>query len=79
MTLTKWLEAQGWGSRQRLHTVAEVSLPVIARACEGKANLASATKIHIATGRKVAISSMTADSVPEALEARPARRSSSRR
>jgi len=74
MTLTQWLEREGWGSRQRLHVAAEVSLPVIERACRGKANLASATRIHIATDRKVPISSMTADTVPEALEARPTRR-----
>jgi hypothetical protein len=47
-----------------LHVRAGVSLPVIDRACEGRASFASATKIHLATGGEVSIASMTADDVP---------------
>jgi hypothetical protein len=73
MTLDDWIDAngRGKGAIQRLHERAGVSLPVIARACEGRASLASATKLHEAVGRVVPISSMTGDEVPAALE-RPA-------
>lgn len=78
MTLEQWLAAEGDGATHRLHLSTGLSLPVIARAKQGRANLASATKIHFATGRKVPISSLTRDDVPPALE-QPRRRKVARR
>jgi hypothetical protein len=79
MTLEQWLTANGAGAAHRLHLSAGVSLPVIGRARAGRANLASATKIHVATGGRVSISSMTADDVPERLETPTRERKRARR
>lgn len=67
MDLTEWLAA-GDRTAHRLHLTTGLSLPVIARARKGRANLASAVKLHLATGRQVAISTMTADFVPPGLQ-----------
>jgi hypothetical protein len=77
MTLTEWIDAHGRGTGviQRLHARAGVSLPVISRACEGRASLASAMKIHAAVAGLVPIASMTRDDVPAALETPRRRRS----
>jgi hypothetical protein len=67
MTFDAWLAADGTGAVHRLHLKTGVSLPAIARARKGRANLATATKLHLATGCKVPIASMTADDVPDEL------------
>ena len=74
MTLDAWLAAEGDGAPHRLMFAAGVSYPVIARARKGRANLASATKIHLATGRKVPIESMTRDDVTVARRVRKHKR-----
>jgi hypothetical protein len=68
MTLDALLKADGIGAAHRLHIRTGVSLPAIARARKGRASLATATKLHLALGCKVRISSMTADDVPAELE-----------
>ncbi len=69
MDLSAWLAAGGCErTAHGLHLQTGVSLPAIARARRGRASLASATKIHFATGRQVPISSMTEDDVPPELE-----------
>ena len=73
--LRRWLRMQGRGAIQRLHERAGVSLPVISRARDGNANLASAIRIHTVIaelGAHVPISSMTRDKVPAALRKRVA-------
>jgi hypothetical protein len=70
MDLDGYLQGKGEGARNRLHEQTRLSLPVIARACEGRASLASAIKLHEATGKTVPISSMTREEVPAALEPR---------
>lgn len=72
MDLTEWLAAGEERTAHRLHLITGLSLPVIARARKGRATLASATKLHFATGRQVPIRSMTADDVPALFEHLPA-------
>lgn len=79
MTLDGWLKADGAGSVERLHRKAGVSLPVIGRARKGKASLASAAKIHLATGGAVPVASMTSDDVPPALATKAATRRAAER
>lgn len=49
-----------------LHLRAQVSAPVITRALDGRASLASAIKLHLATGRDVPIESMTREQLDTA-------------
>jgi hypothetical protein len=72
--LDAYLKAQGKGAANKLHLRTGISLPVIARARKGRANLANAIALHLAVGRKVPISSMTADEVPAQLEPRRVRK-----
>jgi hypothetical protein len=59
MTLTDWLKAQGYGGKHRLHMAAQVSPRVIDNACNRRASLESAEKIHAATGEAVELWHMT--------------------
>lgn len=76
MTLDAWIQAEGVRAVQRLSQRSGVSIPAIYRARERRAQLATATKLHLATDCVVPISSMTGDAVPAELEPRKrARRS----
>jgi hypothetical protein len=79
MTLDDWLEEHWTGTIHKLHLDAGVSLPVLARARKGNANLANAIKLHDFTKKLVPISSMTTEEVPVYLEPPPPRRRSSRK
>lgn len=57
--LDAWLRTEGKGASARLHRTSGVSLPAIARARLGCASLATAIKIHLATGGKVPVADMT--------------------
>lgn len=61
MTLGQWLSRQGAGAMHRLMFRTGLSYPTIRRAREGRATLASAQRIHRATGREVSIASMTSE------------------
>lgn len=59
MSLDEWLKANGYGSKTRLLRDARVAWRVIERACERRASLESAEKIHAATHGAVELWHMT--------------------
>lgn len=63
MTLVEWLSREGAGAMHRLMFRTGLSYPTVRRAREGRATLASAMRIHHATGRAVSIDSMTSEAV----------------
>lgn len=61
MNLRAWVKQRGRGELTRLHMATGLTLPTIYRAYDRCATLASAEKLHEATGGEVELGHMTTD------------------